>query len=60
MRLKRASDSSTPRVCGSAPPDSPVPAPRATTGTPIWWQMRSTATTCSSVLGRATTSGSAR
>jgi hypothetical protein len=34
--LKRASDSTTPCACGIAPPDSPVPAPRATTGTPSW------------------------
>ena len=33
MRLNLASDSSTPSACGSAPPDRPVPAPRATTGT---------------------------
>ncbi len=31
--MKRASESSTPSPGGSAPPESPVPAPRATTGT---------------------------
>jgi hypothetical protein len=38
MRLKRASDSVTPSACGMAPPDRPVPAPRATTGTLQPWQ----------------------
>ena len=33
MRMNFASDSSTPSPGGSAPPDRPVPAPRATTGT---------------------------
>ena len=37
--MKRASDSSTPLPSGSAPPDSPVPAPRATTGTRSAWQV---------------------
>src|SRR5438045_1807405 len=36
MRLNLASDSVTPSACGIAPPDRPVPAPRATTGTCLW------------------------
>ena len=32
MRLNLASDRTTPSWLGVAPPDSPVPAPRATTG----------------------------
>ena len=57
MRLNLASDSVTPSACGIAPPDRPVPAPRATTGTPSAWQVLSTAATCASVSGSATTSG---
>ena len=34
-----AIDSSTPSPGGSAPPESPVPAPRGTTGTPSAWQV---------------------
>ncbi len=47
MRLNLARPKVTPRVCGMAPPDSPVPAPRATTGTSSRWQVRSTACTWS-------------
>ena len=60
MRLNFASDSVTPWPCGSAPPDRPVPAPRATTGTSSRWQTSSTACTCRSVSGSATTSGRCR
>ena len=42
MRLNFASDSRTPAACGSALPDRPVPAPRATTGTCNAWHSRST------------------
>ena len=55
-----AIDSSTPSPGGSAPPESPVPAPRGTTGTFMAaqvWRMRRT---CSSVSGSATTIGSCR
>jgi len=45
---------------GKAPPDRPVPAPRATTGTFRRWHSRSTAATCASVSGSATTSGCSR
>jgi hypothetical protein len=58
--LNLASDSVTPSRCGSAPPDNPVPAPRATTGTFSSWQARSTAATCDSVSGSATSSGNSR
>ncbi len=57
--LSFASDSTTPISCGVAPPESPVPAPRATTGTPIRWQIRRIAAACVSVSGSATTMGDA-
>jgi hypothetical protein len=60
MRMNFASDSTTPCLTGVAPPDSPVPAPRATTGTRSSWHSFSTATTCSSRVGSATSSGSWR
>jgi hypothetical protein len=60
MRMNLASDSSTPSPGGSAPPESPVPAPRGTTGTPSAWQARSTSRTCASVSGSATTIGRRR
>jgi len=60
MRRIRASDSSTPSPRGSAPPERPVPAPRAVTGTFSWLQARSTSRTSSSVEGSATTIGSCR
>ena len=60
MRLNLARLSVTPSGFGSAPPESPVPAPRATTGTPSRWQAQSTAATSASVSGRATTSGCSR
>ncbi|MCY1547080.1 hypothetical protein D9M68_831130 [compost metagenome] len=60
MRLNFDRPSSTPRLCGMAPPDRPVPAPRATMGAFNRLQMRMTACTCSSVSGKATTAGSAR
>ncbi len=57
MRLNLARLSVTPSAFGSAPPESPVPAPRATTGTSSRWQIASTAATWASLSGRATTSG---
>ena len=36
--LNLARVSVTPSACGMAPPDRPVPAPRATTGTSSAWQ----------------------
>ena len=43
--------SSTPSSTGSAPPDRPLPEPRATHGTPAAWQARTTAATSSPVPG---------
>ena len=40
MRRIRVSAISTPSSTGSAPPDSPVPEPRATHGTPARWHTR--------------------
>ena len=57
MQLNFARLSSTPSASGSAPPESPVPAPRATTGTPRALHVRSTACTCPIVSGNTTTSG---
>ena len=61
MRFIRASEITTPSATGSAPPERPVPAPRATNGTPCSWQSRTTAgdllRPCS---GRTTSSGIAR
>ena len=47
QRYGARSDSVTPWPCGIAPPESPVPAPRATTGTSSRWQVLRTACTCS-------------
>ncbi len=60
MRLNFAIESSTPWPCGSAPPDSPVPAPRGTIGTSRSKQVRAIRATCSSVSGSATTIGTWR
>ena len=51
---------STPSVRGSAPPDSPVPEPRAMYGTFSAAQARTIAAICSAVSGRTTTPGVAR
>ena len=59
-RMNFASDSSTPSPDGSAPPESPVPAPRGTTGTPSAWQVFRMRCTCPSVSGSATTIGTRR
>src|SRR6185503_19873071 len=50
-RMNFAIDSSTPSPGGSAPPESPVPAPRGTTGIPIEEQTLRMRCTCSSVSG---------
>ena len=39
----RASEMTIPSATGSAPPESPVPAPRATNGMPASLQIRTTA-----------------
>ena len=51
---------STPSVRGSAPPDSPVPEPRATNGTPARAHSLTTAATCSAVSGSTASAGAAR
>ena len=51
---------STPSGSGSAPPERPVPLPRATNGTPCWWHSRTTAWTSAVVRGRTTNPGVAR
>ena len=56
----RASEITTPPSTGSAPPERPVPAPRATNGTPSAWQARTTACTASAVSGWQTSAGIAR
>ncbi len=60
IRLNLASESTTPSRCGIAPPDSPVPAPRATTGTRAAWHSLRIATTCASSSGRMTACGCSR
>ena len=49
-----------PSATGTAPPERPVPAPRATNGTPCFSHARTVAITCSLVAGSATASGTAR
>lgn len=60
MRRIRAVTMSTPSGCGSAPPESPVPDPRATNGTPAAAHARTTPATCCAVCGSTTTAGTAR
>jgi hypothetical protein len=57
IRRIRASTISTPSETGSAPPERPVPAPRATHGTPASWQARTTSRTCSAVPGSTAAAG---
>ena len=51
---------STPSARGSAPPDRPVPEPRATNGTLAVAQAVTTAATCSAVVGSTTRPGEHR
>ena len=60
IRLNFASESVTPNAFGSAPPDNPVPAPRATMGTFRPWQASRIFATCHSASGTATARGSCR
>ncbi len=60
MRVKRASDSTTPSAIGNAPPDRLVPAPRGTIGTSMRRQICTIRCTCDSVSGSATASGRRR
>jgi hypothetical protein len=50
----------TPSWCGSAPPDSPVPLPRATNGTPASAHALTTAATSPAVAGSTTSAGTLR
>ena len=61
-RIRRifASTTSTPSATGSAPPDNPVPAPRATYGTPAATHARTTPATSSAVRGSTATPGTTR
>ena len=56
----RASEITIPSATGSAPPESPVPAPRATNGIAASLQMRTTACTSAVVAGNATSAGITR
>ena len=49
-----------PSASGSAPPDNPVPEPRATTGVWVARATASTAATSSSSAGMVATSGVSR
>src|SRR5213083_831358 len=60
MRFSRVSTMSTASSFASAPPDSPVPAPRGTNGTPSAASSRTTATTSSRLPGSTTTPGTRR
>ena len=60
MRRIRASTMSTPSDTGRAPPERPVPDPRATNGTPAWWQILTAPWACSAVSGSTTTLGMTR
>ena len=56
----RASEITIPSATGSAPPERPVPAPRATNGSAASLQSRTTAATSSVVSGRVTSEGTTR
>src|SRR3712207_4062715 len=53
----RDSTSRTPSALGSAPPDRPVPEPRATKGTPASEQSRTVSTTCCRLSASTTIAG---
>src|SRR5690606_3914416 len=57
IRSIRARDTTTAPSRASAPPDNPVPAPRATNGTPARSSTRSTAETSAVPRGRTTARG---
>ena len=56
MRLQA---STTPPSSAMAPPERPVPAPRATKGTPAAAQARTRPATCAVSVGKATATGRA-
>src|SRR5216110_1882185 len=53
-------ESTIPPSAGRQPPESPVPAPRATKGNLARFASRTTAATCSAEVGKTTKSASAR
>ena len=57
IRFIRASEITIPSATGKAPPESPVPAPRATNGMPSRAQIRTTPCTSAVDAGRTTSSG---
>ena len=60
MRFMRASEMTMPSTTGKAPPERPVPAPRATKGTASRAQTPTIAATSAVEPGRTTSSGVAR
>jgi hypothetical protein len=60
MRFMRARLMTTPPAAGSAPPLSPVPAPRLTKGILCRAQTRTTACTSRALRGSVTAPGNAR
>jgi hypothetical protein len=59
-RFIRFTEITMPSSTGSAPPDRPVPEPRATHGTSASWQARSTACTSGAEPGSTTARGVTR
>src|SRR5947209_8042317 len=59
MRRRRLRTIRTPSCTGRAPPERPLPEPRATHGTPAAWQARTTAATSSAVPGSTAARGTA-
>src|SRR5437867_10683397 len=59
MRFMRVVTMTTPPSQGIAPPERPVPAPRAVTGTSCWRAMRTARATPPASSGNTTTSGEA-
>ena len=57
MRFMRSSESTTPPWMGTAPPHSPVPAPRGVTAMFFWAQYPSTLATPSALSHSASASG---
>jgi hypothetical protein len=56
MRFMRSKESRMPPKAGTAPPESPVPAPRGVTGMRCSFARRATAATCSVDSGKTRTS----
>ena len=58
IRFNRFSAITIPSAIGTEPPDSDVPLPRATNGTPAAWQALTASTTSSTDSATTTASGS--